>query len=200
MHKLQNNKKIINKDINKFNNDEKKIYSIKSENCLCFIPGNEKEQCNNLLLACNKKKKKENEINENILFLSIFSLDDKLKDYKYLNTNNFEVLCICQIKIIKTDKILDYKPDNDRNNKITNFFLVGGLDLDTGKGKIELFKLEEKNGVYNLNKINNFQFDNSEILNSPIKCILQSKVDGNFVLVNEEGNVYKINLPDINYL
>ena len=72
MHKLQNNKKVINKNIldiildNKIFennliikycsvddnvNEEKKIYSIKSENCLCFIPGREKEQYNKLILA-----------------------------------------------------------------------------------------------------------------------------------------------------
>ena len=73
--------------------------------------------------------------------------------------------------------------------------------MENRKGKIELFKLIEENGNYNIKKLTDIYFDNFEENKSSINCIIQSKVDGKFLFINEDGNLYSFCLLNIeNYL
>lgn len=195
---LKENNKFEFKGYSKNSNNNEK-YFVKSENGICFIPKNNNEEFTKLLLACNKKDEKLYK-----LFLISFYIDGKIySNYSitFLDTKMFEVLCICPVLIIENyNKIIDYNPDAT-NIIITNLFLVGGFDHESKQGKIVLFKLIEENENYNIKKLNDISFDNFKENKSAINCIKQSKVDGKFLIINEDGNLYSFYLSNIkNYL
>ena len=137
------------------------------------------------------------------LFIISFDFDGNIYSKHsiiFLDTKKFEVLCICPILIIGNNNIIDYNPD-DSKTTITNLFLVGGFDHETDQGKIVLFKLVEENGNYNIKQLTDIYFDNFGENKSSINCIIQSKVDGKFLFINEDGNLYSFCLLNIeNYL
>ena len=180
-------------------NEEIEEYSVKSENGLCFMPRNENELYYKLLLASKK-------VNGNLykLFLISFSLNGKTySNYSIsvlVESKNFEFSCICPILLIPNNNNIRYNPDNDKNIKITNLFFIGGFELENRKGKIELFKLIEENGNYNIKKLSDISLDNFKENKSPINCIIQSRIDGQFLINDEDGNLYLYNLNINNYL
>ena len=162
------------------------------------MPRSNNKEFIKLLLACNKKDEEQYK-----LFIISFYFDGNIyskHSITFLDTEMFEVLCICPVLIIENNKIIDYNPD-DTKTTITNLLLVGGFDHDTEQGKIVLFKLFEENGNYNIKKLTDIYFDNFEENKSSINCIIQSKVDGKFLFINEDGNLYSFYLRNIeNYL
>ena len=197
---LKENNKFEFKGYSKNNNNNEK-YFVKSENGICFIPSSNNEEFTKLLLACNRKVDSNEE--QYKLFIISFDFDGNIyskHSITFLDTKKFEVLCICPILIIGNNNIIDYNPD-DSKTTITNLFLVGGFDHETDQGKIVLFKLVEENGNYNIKQLTDIYFDNFEENKSSINCIIQSKVDGKFLFINEDGNLYSFCLLNIeNYL
>ena len=198
---LKENNKLEFKNNSKNNiNNEIESYFVKSENGLCFMPRSNNKEFTKLLLACNRKvdsnKKKYK------LFLISFYFDGIIYSkysITFLDTKNFEVLCFCPVLIPENNNI-DYNPD-DTNIKITNLFLVGGFDHEIRQGKIELFRLIEENENHNIEKLTDISFDDFGENKSCINCIIQSKVDGKFLIINEDGNLYSFYLSNIkNYL
>jgi len=116
--------------------------------------------------------------------------------YKFYFTDNFEVYCFCPIKKIKRMIIIQSDDIED-----TDYFFVGGFDLNKKKGMIKLYKViygEE----YKENKIEYIQdmiIFNKKIkrFNGPISCITQSNIDGKIVVTCLDGNIYLFENPII---
>ena len=193
---LKENNKFEFKGYSKNSNNNEK-YFVKSENGICFMPRSNNKEFIKLLLACNKKDEEQYK-----LFIISFYFDGNIyskHSITFLDTEMFEVLCICPVLIIENNKIIDYNPD-DTKTTITNLLLVGGFDHDTEQGKIVLFKLFEENGNYNIKKLTDISFDKFEENKSSINCIIQSRVDGKFLIIDEAGNLYSYNLQIDDYL
>ena len=173
-----------------------------------------------LLIACKKYIKDD----KNGILLLILQLD---KDYKnkfekFYDTKNFEVYCFCPILEIEDDKyILE-------NNKIpindTEYFFVGGFDLDRREGLIKLYKIIYDDKIANIEieyiqdiilekriekSINDFKLVNQvnkekkdfEIFKGfkgPISCIIQSTKG--ILITCYDGNVYLFSAPNIKLL
>ena len=157
-----------------------------------------------LICAC---KKYNNEQKNGILLINAELSDSKNIEKPFYYTNNFEVNCICPIKIIEnTNKNYDnINEEYKKNINIieTEFFLVGGFDLDKREGVIKLFKIEfgEKNDtkIQYMQDIELEENDEFEGFDSPINCIIQSKISGNIIISCYDEKIYMLTPPNIDY-
>ena len=150
-----------------------KIYQYKVLLCACkeYISS----QKNGILLI-NIKEKNYNEIEISSNFYP---------------TENFEVYCICPLLKINKKEIF-----KDAEIFDTDYFLVGGLDLDRCKGMIKLYKVNY--GIeYNQTTIEYIQdiiFDdqpkNFKDFKGAISCITQSSKEGDILVSCWDGNIY----------
>ena len=119
-------------------------------------------------------------------------------NYTFYNTNNFEVFCFCPI-IIKSSNIILI--ENDKNNKDTDYFLVGGFDSLKKEGIIKLYKviyIEElkKNTIEFIQDFIFYEKGKSKRFKGPISCITQSSLDNQILVTCWDGNIYLFD-PDI---
>jgi len=205
LSKGEDNLLIYNSNSKKFNSQEIKGYSyILSRNNLYLMPIPEEfENKENKLMFCACKKYIAGQKN-GILLLKLI-LNDNIQIYKeFINTGNFEVYCFCHIFIIKNEYILG----NEENESVkyhTQYFFVGGFDIDKNEGKIKLYKV-----IYNkdikktkIQYIQDIQIENNKSFNGfrgAITCILQSTINGNILISCFDGNVYLFTEPDVNEL
>ena len=112
-------------------------------------------------------------------------------NHTFYETGNFEVNCICPIV--------------DRNNGISNFFLVGGFDSDIGEGQIKLFTFKQKNkieeGYSSIEFLQNIELEfNSKFqgFEMPITGLHQSSADSK-LLVTSLNNVYLLSKPNLDF-
>ena len=189
---------IINKNI------KNKEYSfIYSTNGLVIMPKKEIDTDNKILL-CACKKYLKNQKN-GILLVNIEIKNNNIDfDHYFYETGKFEVYCFCPILIGEKEKFLD-----NSNIKDTNYFLVGGFDLNKNKGIIKLYKVIYGKKYYD-NRIEYIQdiiLDNSIIENekfvgfrAPITCIIQvSSNYKDFLITCWDGNIYLLSSLDISY-
>ena len=187
-------KKIIYKEIEGFS------FNI-SPNSLSVINNNDHKI---LLCAC----KKYNIEQENGILLVNIDINTRTEKFfhSFYNTDYFEVNCFCPILDVKNDNSLDDDITKEENIKInkTNYFLVGGFDVEKGEGIIKLYEIvysEKFNGT----TIKYFQDiiipknDNFEGFNNPISGITQSKTTGNILVTCWDGNVYLFKPPNIDF-
>ena len=119
----------------------------------------------------------------------------------------FEVYCFCPILLIENKNSNYYNiNDNYRKNitiKDTDYFLVGGLDLEKREGKIKLFKIIYGNKACEtkIEFLQDIEIDdeNFEEFDGPISCITQSRITGNILITCYNGNVYLFTQPNIQY-
>ena len=115
--------------INNSERNKKKSGSfITSSNGISMIESSNRANKKILLAACKKYLK--NQKNGILISISLFnSIDDNITSIFY-DTDNFEVYCFCQILSNR---------DNEGWIK-SDYFFVGGFDLDTRQGLIKLYK------------------------------------------------------------
>ena len=177
-------------------------FTLSLNNCaLMGIPN--KDNCKLLLFACKKYRKDDK---NGILLLKIKLInDDGEKFEKFYDTKNFEVYCFCPIFELKEKTILE---KNDKSQaKETEYFFVGGFDLDKNKGLIKLYKV-----IYNveIEKIeieyiqdiiveNKIRKEDSEYFKEPISCIFQSS-SREILVTCYDGNIYYFSEPNFSLL
>ena len=157
---LSSNSKIFLRDIEV----ENYSFILSENNCaLMKIPKQEKSKL--LLVACKKYIKDDK---NGILLLKMQMNKDHNKQFiKFYDTKNFEVYCFCPILETIENKLI-FEEKNKMQIKDTEYFFVGGFDLDKREGLIKLYKviynddiekikieyiqdiiLEKKPGIYN---------------------------------------------------
>ena len=173
---LSNNKMVNN--ITKFspNITENGIEKIKLED-------NDK-----LLFSCKKYNSHQK---NGILIVDINSINEENDDelnFKFYDTNNFEVNCFCQILIKKinlNDEII-YEG--------TIFFFAGGFDLDKRIGSVRLYKFKKENSleIKYLQDIDFYDFD------MPVNTITQLKESGEIIITTADKGIYRFSKPNLN--
>ena len=159
---------------------------------------------NILICAC---KKYQNEQRNGIL-ISIANLEQvKTIDEPFLDTDDFEVNCICPLSKIENKNKnygnIDEKYKNNINMEETNFFLAGGFDTEKRQGKIKLYNINFSDRI-NETKIeymqdiefNENEFDGFETV---VNCIMQSKISGNIIVGSYDEKVYLFTKPNLDY-
>ena len=173
---LSNNKMVNN--ITKFspNITENGIEKIKLED-------NDK-----LLFSCKKYNSHQK---NGILIVDINSINEENDDelnFKFYDTNNFEVNCFCQILIKKinlNDEII-YEG--------TIFFFAGGFDLDKRIGSVRLYKFKKENSleIKYLQDIDFYDFD------MPVNTITELKESGEIIITTADKGIYRFSKPNLN--
>ena len=188
------NKKIIYKEIEGFS------FNI-SPNGLSLINNNDHKI---LLCAC----KKYNIEQENGILLVNININNRTEKFfhSFYNTDYFEVNCFRPILDVKNNNSLDDDITKEENIKInkTNYFLVGGFDVDKGEGIIKLYEIiySEKFNETSIKYIQDIiipKNDNFEGFNNSISGITQSKITGNILVTCLDGNVYLFKPPNIDF-
>ena len=178
---------------------EKFSFTLSDINCsIMNIPKHENSKL--LLVACKKYFKDDK--NGILLVILKFNENIEKKYQKFYETKNFEVYCFCPILNIVNKTVFD------ADQKIeTEYFFIGGFDLDKNQGLIKLYKV-----IYNdeIEKIEiKFIQDiiiekkkgekDSEVFKGfkgPINCIIQSP-NGKILVTCYDGNVYLFSEPNI---
>jgi hypothetical protein len=181
---------------------------IERESLIVNAKKNKKKEKNRILLCACKSYLKEQ--NNGILIINA-NLGENLKiEEPFYDTGKFEVNCFCPISII-TNKNKDYNNIDDEYKKNiqiedTDFFFVGGFDLEKREGIIKLYKVNFGERTVNnfgekiINtKIEYLQDIETESIDSPINCILQSKISGNILVTSYSGNIYLFTRPNLDY-
>ena len=160
-----------------------------AENGIEYIKfkNNNNKFLNYLLCAC----KNYNSFGQNgFLILDINEDNIEETNYKFYNTYNFEVYCFCQISI----KVIYL--NNKIKNEGTNFFFVGGLDLDKRMGIVKLFKIQIKDNleIQYLQDIEDFYG-----FETPVNTITQGLNSGEIIITTTDGNIFNFSKPNINF-
>ena len=179
-------------------------FTLSINNCaLMKIPN--RNNCKLLLFACQKYRKDDK---NGILLLKIKLSNDKGEKFeKFYDTKNFEVYCFCPI--LETGK-KSYLEKNDKAQaNETEYFFVGGFDLDKNEGIIKLFKVIYDNEIEKIEikyirniivkKILGSKGRYFEGFKGPISCIIQSST-GEILVTCYDGNVYSFFEPNFNLL
>ena len=151
----------------------------------------------NKVLLCACKKYYQGQKN-GILLINTNNLEKQKNIYTHFyDTEDFEVYCFCPILIIIPGEMAkgEYKYSD------TNYFLVGGFDIEKCEGCIKLFKVIYDEEMYQ-NKIEFIQdIDDFKGFKSPISCIIQEKlnVEKKFLVSCFDGNIYLFKGPNIDY-
>ena len=172
-----------------------------SINNLVLIP-REEIKSNNKILFCACKRYNINKKN-GILLINPNLGDNKSIKNEFYDTDNFEVYCFCPI--LKYENNLEINNKNKINKIDTEYFFVGGFDLEKREGKIKLFKIiyDEKVWLTKIKFIQDIEFDDNnpyfEEFDGPINCIIQSKTTGHILATCYNGKVYLFTPPNIEY-
>jgi hypothetical protein len=161
---------------------------------------NKKKEKNKILLCACKSYLKTQD--NGILIINANLGDNQKIEVPFYDTDNFEVNCFCPISII-TNKNKDYNnidAEYKKNIQIeeTDFFFVGGYDLEKREGIIKLYKVNFGERTFNT-KIEYLQDIETDSIDSPINCIIQSKISGNILVTSYNGNIYLFTRPNIDF-
>ena len=160
-----------------------------------------KHENSKLLFAACKKYIKGDK-NGILLVILQFNKDCSKRYLKFYDTKDFEVYCFCPFLKKENKNLLE-----DVQKIETEYFLVGGFDLNKKKGLIKLYKviyyyeiekikieyihdiiIEKKKGKNDLECFKGFK--------GPISCIIQSS-QGEILVTCYDGNVYLISEFDL---
>ena len=180
-------------------------FTLSENNCaLMKIPKD--KNCKLLLFACKKYRKDDR---NGILLLKLKIYYDNRKEFKkFYDTKNFEVYCFCPILKIDNKTILGRY---DKTQAIeTEYFFVGGFDLDKREGLIKLYKVIYDDEIEKIEikfiqdiiikkKIGKKDSNNFNGFKGPISCIIQSS-KGEILVTCYDGNVYLFSEPNIDSL
>jgi len=167
------------------------------------MPREETKAKNKILLcACTKYMNDQ----KNGIYLANPQLEDnKEVNNPFYDTGNFEVFCFCPILLINPDNDLEEK---GKEKKIidTDFFFVGGFNVDKKEGEIKLFKVIYSEKAYN-NKVEfvqDIKFERNKDFagfEGAISCIKQIKKEksGNILVTCYSGKVYLLTKPNLDF-
>ena len=184
--------------------DYKYQFNLSQNNMIIMkiINNNIKEKTNKVLLCACKKYIKGQK--NGILILNYNFNDNKeIIQSNFYETKNFEPYCFCHLSIYKKkqDEVLNSNYEiND-----TDYFLIGGFDLNKNKGIIKLFKLvyDTKNKIIIIKYIEDAVFSDekqkSKYFRGPISCIIQTKMDGNIIICFMNGNICLFSSPNCEF-
>ena len=161
-----------------------------------------KENKYNILL-CGCKKYCSNQ--KNGIFL--INLNPSQYSGKFFDLEDFEVFCFCPLSILNEDK---------KSMEKTNYFLVGGFEIEKRQGAIKLYKIKNLAQEITIEFIQDVEFDEKEIekysssekkfkkyhfygFERTISCIIQSKFNGNIFITSWDGYDYLCKPPNIKY-
>ena len=112
---------------------------ILSENNCALMKIPKQEHSKLLLIACKKYVKNDKNNKNGILLLRLQLIKNNYKkSEKFYDTKNFEVYCFCPLLEIDNKYILE---NNKKQIKDTEYFFVGGFDLNRREGLIKLYKV-----------------------------------------------------------
>jgi hypothetical protein len=195
---LYNTKKKSSYQINK--------HSFTFTNNNCAIMEDTKNKYKILLCACKSYENEKNSKN-GILLVNPQTGDNKNVNDPFYEIDYFEVYCFCPILLIE-NKNKNYEKINEKYRKNiiiedTDYFLVGGYDIEKREGQIKLFKILYGNKAWEtkIKFIQNIEIDddNFEEFDQPITCITQSKITGNILITSYNGYVYLFTQPNLQY-
>ena len=180
-------------------------FTISENNCaLMRIPN--KNNSKLLLIACKKYRRGDR---NGILSLKIQLNNDKGKKFeKFYDTKNFEVYCFCPILKIENEFVLE---NNNKSQAIeTEYFFVGGFDLDRNEGLIKLYKVIYDDEIKKIEieyirdiiiekKIRKEDSKCFKGFKGPISCIIQSSTE-KILITCHDGNVYLFSKPRLDLL
>ena len=163
--------------------------------------GDEKDKSDNKnqkeikILLCACKKYKDSQKN-GIMIIDINSIGKKKILYEnFLETDDFEVSCVCPLKIKK-----------DKKMQKTNYFLAGGLDGEKRQGMIKLYRVQynennkkDKIMIEFLQDIEIETNDKFTGFNSNIECMMQRQSDGKIYISSSDGNLSLFSDPNLDY-
>ena len=156
-------------------------------NCLAVMGRVEKKQ----ILLCGCKKYFPEQENGILLFNPILEFKGE-REGGFCETKNFEVYCFCPI--FEEDK-------NNKYEKETDYFLVGGFDNDKEEGSIKIFKLlydkTDIEFIQDIEFLKNTDFDGFK---GPISSLIQSKLLGNILATCYDGKVHLLSKVDLDLL
>ena len=143
------------------------------------------------ILLCGCKKYFPEQENGILLFNPILEFKGERKE-NFFKTENFEVYCFCPI--FEEDK-------NNKYEKETDYFLVGGFDNDKEEGSIKIFKLlydkTDIEFIQDIEFLKNTEFDGFK---GPISSLIQSKLLGNILATCYDGKVHLLSKVDLDLL
>jgi hypothetical protein len=196
---------LIQKNKSPSSNEKNNKSFVSSVNNLMLMPREETKSVFKILI-CACKRYIEGQEN-GILLVNPQLGDNKDIIEPFYETHEFEVYCFCQILIVEN------KNDNLNNiNEIyrkkisitdTDYFLVGGFDLEKREGKIKLYKIIYGNKAWDtkIEFIQDIEFKDDDKLDfdGPISCIIQSKISGHIIVTFYNGKVYLFSPPNLDY-
>ena len=120
----------------------------------------------------------------------------------FYDTKKYEFYCFCPIF-----KLIDLSIINNEKNQLieTDYFLVGGFNIDKKKSLIKLFKVNYSEQDFEKTEIeyivdieieNNFN-NKFYRFKGQITCITQFKNNGKILVSFSDGNLHILNYPDI---
>jgi len=132
--------------------------------------------------------------------------DNKEVNNPFYDTGNFEVFCFCPILIFNPeDKIIT--KENKNTIIDTEYFLVGGFNIDKKEGEIKLFKVIYSEKAYNnkIEYVQDIEFERNQDFSGfegAVCCIKQIKKNinylGNILVTCYSGKIYLLTKPDLN--
>ena len=169
-------------------------------NGLTLMP-REKIKDKNQILLCACTKYIDNQKN------GIYLANTQMKEIQdpFYDTGNFEVFCFCPILIINPDNDI-LERGKEKIIKYTDYFFVGGFNLDKREGEIKLFKAIydediSKNKIEFVQDIELERNINFTGFEGAITCITQTKIEnnGNILVTCYNGKIYLLNKPNLVY-
>ena len=194
LSKKENKLVFFNSKLERFLNDillENYSFSLLENNYpIMRIPKYENSKF--LLVACKKYIKGDK---NGILLIKLQLFEDDLKKtyQKFYDTKNFEVYCFCPI--LEMGNIFDTQKNE------SEYFLVGGFDLNRNEGLIKLYKIiyYDKNENIEIEFIQDIIIEKKIGFRGPITCINVSQK--NQILVTcYDGNEYLSSEPNLDML
>ena len=176
-----------------------------SEHNLALIPRKEIKSGNKILLCACKKYFKHQK--NGILLMNPQLGDNKMIQNPFYDTGSYEVYCFCPIlNVINNNKNNSIITDEYKRNIIiedTNFFFVGGYDVQKRESIIKLYKVifAEKAANNKIKFLQDIEIPDKIKLgfDSQILCMIQSKINGNILVTFADGKIYKFTKPNLNY-
>ena len=177
---------------------EKEGYSFSLSQNSLFLIKSIKSLNKDKILICACKKYSRYQKN-GILLINTRTEDNQDIFNEFYETGDFEPYCFSQILLIK-------KSNENSLGKIydTNYFFVGGFDLEKAIGMIKLYKInfEKQNYKTTITFIQDIIVDKEkdfEGFNGAITSIVQSNDTGNFLISCSDGNICLFSPANINY-
>ena len=182
--------------------NDKKIIKTKNKIEFSFIIGVNglnlmkigKEKKEILLCACKKYISSQK---NGILIIDPEIEENKDINFKFYDTEEFEVNCFCPIHI----------KEKENNNIInTNYILVGGFDNEKKIGMIKLYRIKSTDNlseaIFNLEYLQDIIIEKTKYFNGfngTVNCIMQTKYNRKILISCWGGNVYCFSEPNIDF-